>query len=221
MVKVGLVVPVLHNFKGLAELLKSVDAQVQPIIIPNWNHNLGVSAGWNVGIEQSIYYACDVTIVANDDIVFDPNTIRKLRDGIRYDGFDLVTAVNTRDGAPTAKREYGENPDFACFAIEPEGFTEKFGSFDENFSPAYFEDNDMHYRLKVAGAKVGDRRDAGMFHAGSVTQNWGGWQVVSGEMFESNRRYYAKKWGGTPGEETYTSPYGKDNLPISYWSQQF
>jgi GT2 family glycosyltransferase len=208
MVKIGLVIPVLHNFKGLAELLKSVDRQVQPIIIPNWNHNLGVSVGWNLGIEQSIYYGCDVTIVANDDIVFDPNTIQKLRDAVRWDKYDLATVINTRDEQVRKYRAYDDHPDFSCFAIEPVSFTEKFGHFDEKFSPAYFEDNDMHYRLKLAGALVGRRLDAGAFHAGSVTQNWGGKQVVNGTMFNANRDYYVSKWGGTPGNELYTIPFG-------------
>lgn len=208
MVKIGLIVPVYKNFEGFADLMKSIDTAVQPFVIPNWRYNHGVSVGWNIGIEQSIYYGCDVVIIANDDVEFHSDTIRKLAIGVWDRGYDLLTATNTRD-LPTAERfSFDDHPDFSCFAIRPEEFTEKFGKFDENFSPAYFEDNDMAYRVKTAGGKYGRRLDAGMYHKGSVTQNWGGGQVVSGAMFESNRAYYERKWGGTPGNELYTIPFG-------------
>jgi GT2 family glycosyltransferase len=209
MVKIGLIVPVYKNFQGFADLLASVDRQVQPFIIPNWRHNHGVSAGWNIGIEQSIYYGCDVVIIANDDIVFDRDTIRKLVTSVWFGTYDLVSAVNTRDQAVTPSIAFDNEPDFACFAIRPEEFTDQFGHFDENFTPAYFEDNDMAYRVKIAGGKMGRRLDAGMFHKGSVTQNWNGEQVVTGPMFESNQTYYMEKWGGVPGQEIYITPWNQ------------
>lgn len=217
MVKLGLIVPVYKNFEGFAELMKTVDTAVHPFVIPNWKYNHGVSAGWNIGIEQSIYYGCDIVVIANDDIAFDRDTLYKLRNSIWTDGFDLVSAVNTRDTAAAESKVYGENPDFSCFAIRPEEFTDRFGHFDENFTPAYFEDNDMAYRLKLHGAKFGNRLDAGIYHKGSVTQNWGGQQVVSGDMFRANQSYYELKWGGRPGQERFIRPFGQENREIWFW----
>lgn len=211
MAKIGLIVPVYKNFEGFTELMKSVDVAVQPFVIPNWKYNHGVSVGWNIGLEQSIYYSCDYALVCNDDIILDPDTIRKLQYALAWEDYDLITAVNTRDVDVTDSKGYADAPDFACFMVKPQEFLDAYGSFDEEFTPAYFEDNDMHYRLKLAGAKVGCRTDAGMFHKGSVTQNWNGQQVVTGDMFERNRSYYARKWGGTPGNEQYTTPFNGEN----------
>lgn len=206
--RVGLVVPVYKNFPGFAELMASVDYPVYPYIIDNWRDNRGVSGGWNEGISRSMGDMCEVTIVVNDDVVFAPGTIRKMVLGIS-EGYDLVTGFNTRDENYDHLEvpHYIESPDYACFAVDPMMFVYKFGFFDEKFKPAYFEDNDMDYRIKIAGGKARKRTDAPFFHKGSVTQNWEGGQVVTSPMFEKNREYYISKWGGGPGEETTTIPF--------------
>jgi GT2 family glycosyltransferase len=204
---VGLVVPVLVNFEGFTMLMHSVDEPVQPFVIPNWDKNIGVSGGWNDGIRRAIDAGCDHALVCNDDITLFPGTIAKLRESVQE--YDMVTAINTRDGGQTDEPQFPEGPDFSCFMIKPAEFVEKFGWFDEEFFPAYFEDNDMHYRIRVAGGVAVCRTDAKMHHAGSVTQNWGGSPKVTSRMFEDNRAYYASKWGGVPGNEKYTTPFGE------------
>lgn len=202
---VGLIVPVYKNFEGLTKLIHSVDTEVHPFIIPNWERNIGVSKGWNDGLRRAIAMECPFALISNDDIVLAPHTIRKLMEGMIFNDYDLLTAINTRDYA--VAEGYGNAPDFSCFMVRPKEFTDKFGWFDENFTPAYFEDNDMHYRIRLQDGKAGCRLDAAMYHAGSVTQNWEGFQVVTPPMFERNRSYYAKKWGGWPGAESFTVPF--------------
>lgn len=215
MVKVGLVVPVYKNFEGFAELMHSVDEHVLPIIIPNWKHNYGVSYGWNRGINQAVDSGCDYALICNDDIILEPGTISKLYNGLQH--ADLVTPVNTRDTQVTQDESYVEGPDFACFMIRPAEFKDKFGFFDECFTPAYFEDNDMAYRIKLSGGSSVARTDAGFFHKGSVTQNWGGQQVVTGPMFLSNQAYYVDKWGGQPGNERFERPFNEQSMEVSDW----
>ena len=213
MKSVGLVVPVYKNFEGFAELMHSVDIPVKVYVIDNWRNNRGVSGGWNEGLNRSIHDYLDVTFIVNDDVVFEPGTMRKMVLGVA-EGYDLVTGFNTRDenyDHLNGEVKYIESPDYACFAVDPIKFVSTFGYFDENFKPAYFEDNDMNYRIKLKGGKDRKRTDAPFFHKGSVTQNWGGSQVVTSEMFEKNRAYYTWKWGGEPGQETLTSP---NTLPI-------
>jgi GT2 family glycosyltransferase len=209
MATIGLIVPIYKNFEGFAELMYSVDVPVLPIVINNWINNIGVSAGWNEGIKRSIDSGCDLALICNDDITLEPGTINKLADSIYDHHSDLITPVNTRDGQVTDQAQYHQSPDFACFMIRPGQFVQKFGWFDTNFFPAYFEDNDMAYRIKLAGGSYCNRTDAGMFHKGSVTQNWGGQQVVTGQMFRANETYYISKWGGRPGQEKFTTPFGE------------
>lgn len=204
--EIGLVVPVLSNFTGFAELMESVDVAVKPIVIDNWNTNRGVAGGWNEGIKRGLNQ--DVLIVTNDDVKFHPGTIETMAAAIGE--YDLVS------GEPYENLGSGfleDQPEFCCFAINPVNFVDKFGWFDENFTPAYFEDNDMHYRIKLGGGKTARIHHARIDHKGSVTQFKGSTdpdtpdRVVSHEQFRLNRGYYVTKWGGEPGDEKYTTPY--------------
>lgn len=205
MLSVGLVVPVLSNFTGFAQLMNSVDRPITPIVLDNWNGNRGVAASWNEGIRRGANL--DVLIICNDDVAFWPGTIDKLVEGLQ--DHELVSVVATDTGQTGYLED--EKPDFCCFAIGPK-FTDTFGWFDENFKPAYFEDNDMYYRLKLAGAYTALRLDARVDHGGSVTQfsakNDEG-RVVSHHQFRLNREYYTAKWGGVPGEEKHDTPFGR------------
>lgn len=196
----GLVVPVLYNFKGLTELMASVDVPVQPFVIDNWNQNRGVAGGWNEGIRRALEAGCEAIAVSNDDVRLWPGTLQKL---VRcMEDYPLVSAT-----ASEGPEEYLYPADYSLFMIRPD-LVEKVGWFDEVFYPAYFEDNDMNYRLKLAGYPETRWGGARIDHVGSVTQNWNGDMVVSHSDFEKNRLYYKTKWGGVPGEETYTMPFG-------------
>ncbi|MCJ2562840.1 MAG: hypothetical protein LN417_01950, partial [Candidatus Thermoplasmatota archaeon] len=97
-----------------------------------------------------------------------------------------------------------------CFLIT-QACHEKY-RFDENFVPAYHEDNDYHRRMILRGdGQQIFSVDVPFLHHGSVTINrtkktaeeWG-------PKFEKCRAYYVKKWGGLSGEETFDKPFGPD-----------
>jgi len=204
---IGLIVPVMVNYQGFTELMHTVDVPVHPIVIPNWQHNIGVSKGWNQGLRRAIELGLEYVFIVNDDVTFSPGAMQKMLDGLN-EGYDLISAFGGDSDEPGVHEIVDEgSPDFAAFVVNPRAFVEKFGFFDENFTPAYFEDNDMRYRIQVGGGRQGIVLNAKMYHGGSVTQHWNGGQVVTSPMFESNRDYYRAKWGGTPGEEKYTAPF--------------
>lgn len=209
---IALVVPVYKNFAGFANLMASVDQEVVPVIIPNWENNIGVSKGWNAGLLRALNHGADITIISNDDVSLHPGTIRKLSQNI--DRFDIISGTNRRDIAEVDG--FDEHPDFSLFAVKTRSFVNKFGFFDENFSPAYFEDNDMARRVLVSGGSYGRMLNAGMYHVGSVTQNMDG-PVVTSSMFETNRDYYIRKWGGQPMEEKFTYPFNDESKTIKDW----
>jgi hypothetical protein len=100
-------------------------------------------------------------------------------------------------------------PDFSCFLIS-HACHERY-RFDENFVPAYHEDNDYHRRMILGGD--GDRIfsvNVPFLHFGSVTINRDEkTKAAWGEKFARCKAYYVKKWGGLPGAETFDTPFGE------------
>jgi GT2 family glycosyltransferase len=155
--------------------------------------NLGVAASWNYAIKNTEDYC----IIVNDDIEFHANTIERM-------------VKKTEEGHEFVWVFLGANG-FSCFLIR-HSLVDKIGYFDEDISPgyAYFEDNDYHRRMELAGIiEVGDP-DVGVTHLGSATLK----AFTPEQSREHNRRFglaqmnYIKKWGGLPHKETFTIPYG-------------
>src|ERR1041385_5581337 len=61
-----------------------------------------------------------------------------------------------------------EHPCFSGFMIDRRCW-EKVGVFDENFKPAYYEDNDYHYRINLARLKAIVLPTSLFYHYGSRT----------------------------------------------------
>lgn len=150
--------------------------------------NLGTCASWNAAID-----ACgDYTIVTMDDVVMHANTIEA-----------LVHAADT-----TEHMFYYVTPGtFGVFLLRKVLF-DKIGKFDENFWPAYFEDNDYHRRMKLAGIPELRVLNDGYDHIGSASlKGYSSAQKADHDRnFANNRARYVSKWGGLPGQETYTTP---------------
>jgi GT2 family glycosyltransferase len=100
--------------------------------------------------------------------------------------------------------------DFCCFALNPKEAIEKIGYFDsDNFFPAYYEDNDYLYRVKLSEYEFYLYGGLKVHHEGSKTQFWNGEEqrVVSHDAFRANQQRYIQKWGGLPGSETFVLPF--------------
>ncbi len=232
MVEVAIVVPTLCNFRGLAELLSSlskptIDVTWTPIIIDNWNDNRGVAKSWNQGIDLARQAGYTHVLVSNDDIVYSPGYLDTLLRDFEFGEFDLLTGSNMRESRSSTEilditSKGGDyvafNPDFSSFMVRSDIF-DRAGRFDENFFPAYFEDNDYHRRLNLLGMKSGRSLGAYMYHAGSVTQNFygDGQAIVPSEEFRKNAYYYLIKWGSPPEGDNYQTPYNDPNLTAKDW----
>lgn len=232
MKKIGIVVPILNNFKGALEALESVSTSYnwEPIILPQWRRNRPLSAAWNIGIKKAFNErSCDYALIINDDILFTTFTIDNLIAEFEKldDSVVLLSACNDRghiDGIhggvdnisnisnPGLSNDFREHPDFSCFLVKKD-FLDKVGLFDENFIPAYFEDNDMHRRINLLNYKAGCVSSASYYHYASGTQKSNEFH----QMFESNRNYYIRKWGNVPGQETFIMPFNDPNLTPKDW----
>lgn len=154
--------------------------------------NLGVAKSWNWFISN----VPEIRIICNDDVQFSPDAIEKMVASYTEDRLIFPNAL-------------GNMNSFSCFIL-PNKIIEKVGLFDESISPnyAYFEDNDYHRRMKLAGFDIATC-DAAVGHSQSSTiKNYGkSMRSEHHRKFDIAKKNYIKKWGGIPGEETFTTPY--------------
>ena len=111
----------------------------------------------------------------------------------------------------------GDTPtDCMCGFLWTPQLLAKVGYLDENFFPGYFEDNDYRYRIIQSGASV-DTIPLQANHDRSSTLNSSAeFQKKNQYTFQKNYKYYVEKWGGSPTQEKYDRPFGK-NYPLSFW----
>lgn len=93
------------------------------------------------------------------------------------------------------KYNYAREVDYcsgACIMI-PKDLWDELGGFDERFSPAYYEDTDLAFRVRNAGYKVIYQPNAQIIHLEGVSS---GTNINSGikRYQEINRQKFVEKW---------------------------
>jgi len=186
--------------------------------------NKGLTIAWNQGVSACFEAGCNYILLANNDIVLHPKTIDNLVETLeQHPDWGMATGVNDKGwadehGGPQAigQKEIAAvesvrpHPDFSCFMVRASIFDQlrRFelkhspmdpnpGFFDEEFSrrgKAFYEDNDLHFRLHRAGIPAFCTDRAPYYHYASVTAGSTG--ITSG----INRDYFVEKWGGSPQE---------------------
>lgn len=230
--RIGIVIPVLNQFEKAVDAIASIKTEFdyEVKVIPQYRLDQPLAAAWNEGLRWSLDRHHSFTLIINDDILFTEQCIDNLVCSLlnleKNNQCAMVTANNVRGlyedpihtlDYATDVKAYQECPDFACFMVRPT-IMKRIGPFDENFSPAYFEDNDYHYRINLAGLCAFNDVSAPYYHYGSQTQNASDvLPVVPPFAFELNRSYYVSKWGGVPGEEKFTHPYNDGNINYYEW----
>lgn len=193
----------------------------------------GFQRSVNFGVNDAFERGFDVAFVLNNDIILHPDSIWRIAERFEKGDVGLVSAMDIRgelEEKNISPSEIGRllshekenvdeapHPSFSAFAVDKLCW-EMIGEFDELFFPAYFEDNDYHYRMDVFGLPAIVYPPAMFYHFGSRTQNESsedGRPVVSGGAFENNRAYYVKKWGGLPGSEKFKTPYDDPKLNVT------
>jgi GT2 family glycosyltransferase len=219
---IPLIVPVLNRFDLFTDMMTSVDYDIRPYIIDNSQYNRGVSKAWNLGMVRAKRDGFNYAIISNDDVKFKPDTIKKLYEEILKNEHVIIGADQhlDREECGLIKEERPEDifrSVFCCFAININKLILKCGYFDEKFYPAYYEDNDMRYRARMAGQSIRIHTEAKIIHHKSSSNSNPEKPSLSNEQFQANEKYFIKKWGGYPQEETFTTPFGNPNLTIKDW----
>jgi hypothetical protein len=185
----GTVVPDRYYiFDNGRRLIKEDMSSKITVITPS--EQVSLAFAWNYLITN----IPEERIIANDDIILYEDTIEKM--------------VNTPGGFIYAKGVSKLNM-YSLYLIR-DSMVNKVGYFDTDFYPAYYEDNDYHYRMHLAGENVtGADCDAIHNHGGSNTlKNYTPQELEQHHVnFRRNTDLYTKKWGGLPGSEVYKVKY--------------
>jgi GT2 family glycosyltransferase len=167
--------------------------------------NRGVSRSWNDGILNAYADGVDVVIVANDDVLpSDGDLDRVAAKAIRRRDRYIVSCAGPHERLGRFLPSHG----YSFFALNPIAL-ETIGCFDENFFPAYCEDQDYARRAAVAGLSEENCADTRVVHGGSSAI------FANPELARQNRitqsrnmGYYVRKWGGDAGREEFDTPFG-------------
>ena len=158
--------------------------------------NLGVAASWNYLIRLAFDRNPHLNwlLLLNDDIELHGGQLALIREELLY--------------AECRGSWFMAGPfQWSVFALS-RACVSKVGFFDENFYPAYFEDNDYHRRIGLAdGSKyyAGGSARVPATKRSSVTIS----RRPEVNQFQKNRDYYMRKWGGPPGAEVFPSPWNR------------
>jgi hypothetical protein len=190
-----------------------------------------VSQAWNKGIEEGNRAGCNYILVINTDIIFKSNAIDRLVDfAERHPDAVLWTMTECRDLVSLENcpedESFVEHPNFSCFMVKSD-FFRSVGKFDENFTPAYCEDGDMHARLVLAGLKAYSYGGAKFFHFGSLTiKSDHDLQSKNAKTYPKCQLYFLEKWGHLMVDDVeqmcgayFWHPYNEEDKPLSYWRQ--
>lgn len=185
--------------QGLYEKLNGPGFQAVPLgrnrVVIETNRNIGVAGSWNF-ICRQIYKNYEYAIILNDDIYW----------GRKEWEVEMFIKGNTDKHLITTPLDW-------CNFILPKKTFEEVGEFDEEFFPAYFEDNDYAYRMKLQGKSLYKVPFLiPQVHRVSQTMDKEGvgfeFQYVR-DGFRNNKKRYVEKWGGEPDCETFKKPFNK------------
>jgi len=168
------------------------------------SENLGYSKGNNIGIKSVLDKEYKYIALLNNDILFTPNWLQNVLETFECDKqLGMVSPRNNEKCNLTPKNylkgykkylskfkknmKYVVTPFFSCVVIKKEVF-EKIGLFDEAFSPAFWEDNDLSFRAMYAGYSLCYANSAFIFHNHSTTSS-----SISNNVRKRNKELFFKK----------------------------
>ena len=171
---------------GEQDIKNWVDWKGLPITVFEEKENLGVAASWNK-LCKHIYNTHEYALIINDDVYLGYNT-QTIKDVIKQNRLIVQSRYN-----------------FSVLLINKELY-HFVGEFDEIFYPAYYEDSDYIYRLKLLGIKHSVDERLNPINA-LISQTYEKAPELVNNAMEKNRLRYIEKWGGSPLLEIFTEPY--------------
>jgi GT2 family glycosyltransferase len=160
----------------------------QNLVVIENEKNIGVAGSWNMLCDE-IYKDHDYAIILNDDIYFGRKD---------YEVDNLLSNF---------KKDFYVTMQDWCVFIIPKKTYKQVGKFDHEFYPAYYEDNDYHYRMKLLGKSFFEIPFLNPFlYQASQTIDK---EPSLRKFVEDNKQRFIKKWGGVPTKETFKKPFNQ------------
>lgn len=169
----------------------------------------GLAGIWNLAPSL---FDNDAWLIASDDTWFHPGQLEK---------FCRVSDECVNDKSIVYTDDYQS---FEMFIWHRRG-VEKFGLFDENYWPAYFEDTDMKARFATTSPDhhcVGLRNG----HQKPSAHDEGYWSMSS-KCYDINKAYFESKWGSfdhftKSGNKhpVFSSPFNNPQNPVCFWERK-
>ena len=188
------------------KIVNGLNENIKEVVVYTPEKNLGVAGSWNTIINENM--DCPYWVISANDMMFsESGSVEKM--AFYAEQNHLTNAMMYVDG-------------YSCFCMTQLGLKE-VGTFDENIFPAYLEDSDHFYRLRLSGAIATGFPDVKFIHGeppnyGSSTINTNDkYQKANGITHGRNFEYYFKKWGGRGGEEIFKNPFNDSSKSIKFW----
>lgn len=189
---------VLEKIIHLVNLYKH--KYIEEVVVINNYQNTGFAGAVNQIIKQNV--DCNYWFITNDDWHIAPGELKKLSQELDKSFTGLLCDGTAANG-------------YSSFVMSEEMIS-KVGLMDENFYPAYCEDNDHRYRMKLAHLTWKQFPLKASHKVSSTLHSNQKFELSNQKTFHKNIEYYIEKWGGDRGQEIYTTPFNS-GAPIDYW----
>lgn len=152
--------------------------------------NLGVSASWNHLMDYGKRIDATHVLMLNDDIYLGKTEL----------DVNMFLMANDKYGFINSLCNWSS-------FIMPVNTWEKVDGFDEEFFPAYFEDNSMCYKMRLNNV---ERLNTSFLNPAIYRNSMTIAKDPSlNSKFMQNRQMYIAMWGGLPNDEKYTKKFNK------------
>lgn len=161
---------------------------------------LGVSAGWNTGLEILFAEGAEHVLALNNDAIIPPWFYRTLLE--YHEPFITGVAVDVMPTEPAPECPLTPNPDFSAFLIYREAW-EEIGRFDETMK-IYCSDCDYHIRAHRLGIPLW-KANVPYYHVNSQTLKRADPADRAAIETQANldRERFRKLYGCLPGTREY------------------
>jgi len=169
---------------------QSIITREEKFAIYRPTENLGVAKSWNHIMDYADKVQATHVLMLNDDIYLgrtEHEIGMVLRNSVDADFINSFC-------------------NWSCFILTIDMW-KKAGKFDEEFFPAYFEDNSFDYKMSLVNAKKSwtSFLDPVMYRNSMTIAK----DPSINNRFDINKQMYIDMWGGLPTEEKYLTKFNK------------